>query len=204
MDTPAPSPPQERVNPAGRRYTVMEGRGGSVSSHRGGLQLQWQLSRALVEPHPLIRWCPGETVPKFRLFCQPLTRGNEAGFLAGAGAKGWLGFWIVRRTMPSPLLPGQLADYEVRDVFVPYWPLAAATAALPLARLVAALRRRARRRSGVCTQCGYDLRATSGTVSVRHGGTYPHPAAGVIRCPAVARVIKSISITPAPPIPQPG
>jgi hypothetical protein len=45
---------------------------------------------------------------------------------------------------------------------VPYWLLALLASALPLASLLTFLRKRARRRSGRCTGCGYDLRATSG------------------------------------------
>ena len=158
---PAPDPPRKHLNDPGRPYTV-EARGASASSHRGGLQLQWHVARVPVVPPVAPGGAPGPPPRKFRLLSQPLTRGNEAGFLAGAGAKGALGFYTVRRTVPSPLRPGQRADYEVRDVFVPYWSLVAATAALPLARGAGALRRRARRRSGACPGCGYDLRATPG------------------------------------------
>jgi hypothetical protein len=42
----------------------------------------------------------------------------------------------------------------------PLWPLAAATAALPASRAAARWRSRGRRREGLCSSCGYDLRAT--------------------------------------------
>jgi hypothetical protein len=45
-------------------------------------------------------------------------------------------------------------------VFLPMWLLVLITAAVPAAQLVGHLRRRAARRSGCCTVCGYDLRAT--------------------------------------------
>ena len=43
---------------------------------------------------------------------------------------------------------------------VPYWPLAAAAALLPGARVLSALRRWRQGRIGMCRSCGYDLRAT--------------------------------------------
>jgi hypothetical protein len=59
----------------------------------------------------------------------------------------------------------RLLDVEVRAV--PLWPVLPAAAVLPLARwCFAPLRRRtivrARRRRGMCPDCGYDLRATPG------------------------------------------
>lgn len=51
----------------------------------------------------------------------------------------------------------------VITVLVPMWPIAAITAAPPLAWVVALRRRRlrlARIRAGLCPSCGYDLRAT--------------------------------------------
>ena len=43
---------------------------------------------------------------------------------------------------------------------VPYWLLALVAAAVPLASCLAFLRNRARRISGRCAACGYDVRAT--------------------------------------------
>jgi hypothetical protein len=47
-------------------------------------------------------------------------------------------------------------------VWLPYWLLAVAAAALPLGRLVARVRRSRRVRLNLCAACGYDLRATPG------------------------------------------
>jgi hypothetical protein len=47
-----------------------------------------------------------------------------------------------------------------RDRYMPLWPLALATAALPAARLIVSVRRRLSIPPGHCRQCGYDLRAT--------------------------------------------
>ena len=44
----------------------------------------------------------------------------------------------------------------------PYWFLSTATAVLPLAWGVRALRARRGRREGLCRRCGYDLRASAG------------------------------------------
>ena len=43
---------------------------------------------------------------------------------------------------------------------VPFWSLAAVTAALPLAWTMRRLRARRARTAGLCPACGYDLRAT--------------------------------------------
>jgi hypothetical protein len=157
---PPPTTPQQHVSPSGVTYTAYELRGGSVSSHRGAVQAQWQVSFRLVDDTPRAR--PLQPEGRWRFFSQPLARSNEAGFLDGPEARGVVGFWVVRRTTPAPLRPGQRPDYDVRDVFVPYWFLAAVTGVLPLLQLVRALRRRARRRRGLCVHCGYDLRETSG------------------------------------------
>lgn len=68
----------------------------------------------------------------------------------------WAGFWWCALEAPSELL--------VAEVVVPFWSIALATAALPLGRTIAQVRsialRQQRRRLGLCTTCGYDLRAT--------------------------------------------
>ena len=65
------------------------------------------------------------------------------------------------------------------NLAVPHWFLVAATAALPLGRGLALSRARRRERAahrGVCTRCGYDLRATParcpecGTIAAAHVG----------------------------------
>jgi hypothetical protein len=53
-------------------------------------------------------------------------------------------------------------DRRFEAAAVPHWVPAAASAVLPLSRFVVSLRRRGRRRSGLCAACGYDLRATPG------------------------------------------
>jgi predicted Zn-ribbon and HTH transcriptional regulator len=58
-----------------------------------------------------------------------------------------------------------IADYGVTRttlVHVPHWLAAAGFAVLPLAALMRRLRRRRRVLAGLCTRCGYDLRATPG------------------------------------------
>ena len=61
--------------------------------------------------------------------------------------------------------PGKSASFvklRLGLLAVPYWLLALVAAAVPVAGLVGAVRRRARRVWGRCVACGYDLRATSG------------------------------------------
>lgn len=66
---------------------------------------------------------------------------------------------------PPPLIP---TPPPPRDYAVPYWALIVAGTALPVGRLAWVglgwnRRRRSRRRAaGLCTDCGYDLRATPG------------------------------------------
>jgi len=43
---------------------------------------------------------------------------------------------------------------------LPYWPLIAMTAVVPLSRFIRAIRKRRRDTTGLCVVCGYDLRAT--------------------------------------------
>jgi hypothetical protein len=47
-----------------------------------------------------------------------------------------------------------------RRIWIPYWLLAAATACLPLTRMIAHRRRARRAALNACPTCGYDLRAT--------------------------------------------
>ena len=91
------------------------------------------------------------------------TKSPDAGPLTRTGFS--VGDVKVLRDVPIlshlPLL-GQLfqAPTAARYVKVPWWSLVAMAAALPVARLWAALRRARRRHAGRCARCGYDLRAT--------------------------------------------
>ena len=67
------------------------------------------------------------------------------------------GFWIKWEHTPSVVR---------RELIVPYWAPAVATGALPalwLVRRRAARLRRRRTMAGLCTECGYDLRASGDT-----------------------------------------
>jgi hypothetical protein len=62
--------------------------------------------------------------------------------------------------------------FELRDdanwfsFTLPYWPLAAALAGLPVLRITGFMRRRTRIKTGLCPRCGYDLTGNvSGTCS---------------------------------------
>jgi hypothetical protein len=84
------------------------------------------------------------------------------------------GTWSMSRPAgPRPTV----GDRYLRVVF-PHWVLVVACAALPAARgfgvARGAWRRRRRRRSGACPDCGYDLRATPGRCL--ECGTRPMPA----------------------------
>jgi hypothetical protein len=71
------------------------------------------------------------------------------------------GFHIAWQTSPGTVL---------RELIVPYWSLAFLTAVLPAAWLTRS--RRNRSRAGLCTVCGYDLRATPGRCP-ECGSEYP-------------------------------
>ncbi|HEX4795096.1 MAG TPA: hypothetical protein VH370_14980 [Humisphaera sp.] len=65
------------------------------------------------------------------------------------------------------------------NLLIPYWMLSLATAMLPAQRLSAwrvARRARQRKRLGLCTRCGYDLRASSGRCP--ECGAIPEQTAG--------------------------
>jgi hypothetical protein len=55
---------------------------------------------------------------------------------------------------------GIFADFERRDLAMPYWFMSILLAIGPVLRLRATIRRRRRQRVGLCPACGYDLRAT--------------------------------------------
>ena len=124
-------------------------RGGSVSSHRGGIQVEWYVWRTPMDGRP----------PAIEFHRRPVDRSNEAGYLENAGARGGYGFWLVRRTQPRAPRPGEPVAYAVRDVFVPDWFVVALASALPLWRTVVVARARRRRVRGRCPSCGYDLTA---------------------------------------------
>jgi hypothetical protein len=60
----------------------------------------------------------------------------------------------------GPVKNGAFVKLRYALLAVPYWLLALVAAAVPLARLVASVRSRARRIRGRCSICGYDLCAT--------------------------------------------
>ena len=67
----------------------------------------------------------------------------------------FLGFVIAHGA--HGLVPDSALTANRLTICVPFWFIAAATAALPAARLIRRLRRH---RPGHCQRCGYDLRAT--------------------------------------------
>jgi len=78
---------------------------------------------------------------------------------------------------------GSLVTYSLvgRRVWIPYWIIAAPTAALPASRIAARLRRSRRARLNSCPTCGYDLRATPdrcpecGAIPDRRAAQPDHP-----------------------------
>jgi hypothetical protein len=67
----------------------------------------------------------------------------------------FLGFHFERF---SYVFRGQV-DRWVR-LIIPFWSLVTFTSLIPAAQILRALRRRERIAAGICTRCGYDLRAT--------------------------------------------
>lgn len=74
------------------------------------------------------------------------------------GNRWWNKLGFARET--STLITGLRTGSTI--IFMPMWLLVVLFATIPAARLLGHLRRRAARRGGRCTVCGYDLRATPG------------------------------------------
>jgi hypothetical protein len=71
--------------------------------------------------------------------------------------------FAYRKGITSPGLPFSQTSFRSWHVAFPLWAPAALFAALPLVRACRSmLRRRRLNRPGVCSKCGYDLRATPG------------------------------------------
>jgi hypothetical protein len=75
----------------------------------------------------------------------------------GSRQRATYGFWFEWSNTPGTIR---------REIILPYWLLLVATAAPPLTWLVRRRRQRLRRQravAGLCTTCGYDLRASTET-----------------------------------------
>jgi hypothetical protein len=103
----------------------------------------------------------GEPIPTWHLSSHPMPPGRSRGDLWGYNGKSepnsW-GFaaWCVQSSRPNWRFGGRLAVV----VFAPYWFLVLILSLLPTVWLLRTLRRRRRVVVGLCTVCGYDLRAT--------------------------------------------
>ena len=86
---------------------------------------------------------------------------SPAGFYWSAGDAGssdWAGpAW---RTFRVEWGTAEVAGWREWGAYLPHWPLALASAAPAAAWLVRARRRRRRSGRGLCSRCGYDLRAS--------------------------------------------
>ena len=67
---------------------------------------------------------------------------------------------VIYNTPAGPQPPPPIA-YVIHALYTPWWFWTAMFTLLPVARWRSALRRRSRRRRGLCLNCGYDLRASA-------------------------------------------
>jgi hypothetical protein len=90
----------------------------------------------------------------------PFPKGRDRASLSRPSFNRWgFGFHVVK-TVGRPKGNWAIGGRTLWIAYVPYWFLATITAMPPLL-FVVTLRRRARRRAtGICAQCGYDLRAS--------------------------------------------
>jgi hypothetical protein len=82
--------------------------------------------------------------PEARQEIGPVMQENYATFMA--------------RSVPDPNAP--IMRERSYFLLIPYWSLAALTAAIPLTKLISFVRHRRCKGPGLCPTCGYDLRAT--------------------------------------------
>ena len=71
-------------------------------------------------------------------------------------------YGLRRFHVESVRRPGAWGPVSEVQLRVPCWFLMLAASILPAASLTVRARRRRRRRAGLCSRCGYDLRATPG------------------------------------------
>ena len=97
-----------------------------------------------------------------------------------------MGFWWMRNRgesdEPDYLEKPRTRAWSDHLVVVPWWSLATLSLILPAVRALASVRRMRRRRhekSGLCSACGYDLRATPGRCP--ECGHQPSPAGMLLK-----------------------
>jgi hypothetical protein len=73
---------------------------------------------------------------------------------------GWLGFAYDPNHLQAYQGPPKVVWYSAHRFYFPHWSAAAVTAILPIIWCWRWRRRRVRTKLGLCTNCGYDLRAT--------------------------------------------
>ena len=124
----------------------------SVWSVLGGIRYLRVESAYTVRPeHEDFNWYSREVHSS-----DPVDRnfGNRTRTVSGAGFHYIEGDWREGFIYPGePPMP-------YRAVVVPYWSIAVFAALLPAGWFFGFVRRRRRRRAGLCVRCGYDLRAS--------------------------------------------